>query len=184
LWIDGRLDLVASTEGRVLATGATLVPSLGGSNHNDGYNFTGKLDDVRLFNRGLTDAEVQALFASRPVYLTVPADPSANADDDNDGMSNEAEEIAGTDPGDSSSVLRIDEFNVSGGSVFLQWTAVPERDYQVEESTNLQAWTPVAGQGPVRLEPPASPGPLLSVTFPATPQGPHYYRLKVTRTTP
>jgi hypothetical protein len=167
----------------VLATGATLVPCLGGSNHNDGYNFTGKLDDVRLFNRALSDGEVQALYACRPVYLTVPLDPSSSADDDNDGMSNEAEEIAGTDPGDASSILRIDQFTISGGTTFLQWMAVPERDYQVEESTNLQSWAPLSGQGPVRMDP-GSPAPVLSVTFPSPSLGSRYFRLKVTKTTP
>jgi len=183
LWVDGNLDPVASTEGRVLATGANLVPCLGGSNHNDGYNFTGKLDDVRLFNRALSDGEVQALYASRPVYLTVPVDPNGAGDDDHDGMSNEAEEIAGTDPGDASSILRIDQFTISGGTTFLQWLAVPERDYQVEESTNLQSWAPVSGQGPVRIDP-GNPTPVLSVTFPTPGLGSRYFRLKVTRTTP
>ena len=182
LWVDGHLDPVASSDGRVLATGSTLVPCLGGSSHNDGYNFTGMLDDVRIFDRALTDAEVQALYLSRPVYLTAPADPTG--DEDGDGMSDDAEEIAGTDPNDGGSVLRIDEINVSGGSVSLQWMAVPGRDYQVEESTNLQSWQPVPGQGPVRIEPASSPETMLSVSFPTPGQGSHYFRLKVTFSNP
>jgi arylsulfatase A-like enzyme len=182
LWVDGHLDPVASSDGRVLATGSTLVPCLGGSNHNEGYNFTGNLDDVRIFDRALTDAEVQALYLSRPIYLTIPSDPTG--DGDGDGMSDDAEEIAGTDPNDGGSVLRIDEINVSGGSVSLQWMAVPGRDYQVEESTNLQSWQPVPGQGPVRIEPPSSPGAVLSVSFPTPGQGSHYFRLKVTFSNP
>ena len=187
LWVDGHLDPVASSDGRVLATGSTLVPCLGGSNHNDGYNFTGKLDDVRLFDRALSDAEVQALYLSRPVYLTLPADLSN--DSDGDGMSDDAEEIAGTDPDDSTSVLRIDEFTFSGGTVYLQWMAVPGRDYQVEESTDLELWQPVSGQGPVRIEPPSSPEepalpPVLSVSFPTSGQGSRFFRLKVTLSTP
>jgi arylsulfatase A-like enzyme len=188
LWVDGSLDPVSSTDGRELATGATLVPCLGGSNHNDGYNFTGKLDDVRFFDRALSDTEVQALYASRPIYLSIPADPVAG-DDDGDGMSNEAEAIAGTDPDNASSVLHVGEFSVSGGTVSLKWMAFPGRDYQVEESTNLQSWLPVPGQDPVRIPPPASPGDpvlptLLSVSFPSPGPSSHYYRLKVTLSSP
>ncbi|MCW1923545.1 sulfatase-like hydrolase/transferase [Luteolibacter arcticus] len=187
LWVDGNLDPVSSSSGRVLATGATLVPCLGGSNHNDGYNFTGKLDDVRIFDRALSDAEVQALYLSRPIYLTAPVD--STGDDDGDGMSDDAEEISGTDPHDATSVLQIDEFNFSGGTAFLQWMAVPGRDYQVEESTNLQSWQSVPGQGPIRIEPPSSPGgpalpQTLSVYFATSGQGSRYFRLKVTLTNP
>jgi hypothetical protein len=125
---------------------------------------------------------VQALYLSRPIYLTMPSDPTG--DGDGDGMSDDAEEIAGTDPNDGGSVLRIDEINVSGGSVSVQWMAVPGRDYQVEESSNLQSWQPVSGQGPVRIEPPSSPGAMLSVSFPTPGQGSHYFRLKVTFSNP
>ena len=186
LWVDGRLDPITSLEGRVLATGSTLVPCLGGSNHNEGYNFAGKLDEVRIFDRALSDAEVQALHLSRPTYLTVPGDP-AN-DDDGDGMSNDAEEIAGTDPNNATSVLKVSQFNVSSGTVSLQWMAIPGRDYQVEDSTDLQFWQSVPGQGTVRIEPPASGGPavpgVLSATF-AKPAGiSRYFRVKVTLSSP
>jgi arylsulfatase A-like enzyme len=178
LWVDGVLDPVGSSDGRVLATGSTLVPCLGGSNHNDGYNFKGKLDDVRIFDRALSDAEVQELYLSQPIFLTVPED-LATSDEDGDGMSNSAEEIAGTDPDDSSSVLRIDQFTIAGGMAHLQWMAVQGRSYQVEESTNLQQWVPVPGQAPVSLPPQSAPS-VLSVNIPASGQGPRYFRVKAT----
>ncbi|MEK7950842.1 sulfatase-like hydrolase/transferase [Luteolibacter soli] len=185
LWVDGHLDQVGSSSGRVLATGSTLVPCLGGSNHNDGYNFSGKLDDVRIFDRALSDAEIQALYLSRPIYLTAPTDPSG--DSDSDGMSDDAEEISGTDPNNASSVLRIDNFTVSGGIVSLQWAAVSARDYQVEESSDLRSWQSVPEQGPVRI--PASsggsvPDAMLSVSFPTRGVGAHFFRLKVTLGSP
>src|SRR5690606_21769141 len=74
LWVDGQLDPITSTVRRAISTGSTLIPSLGGSNHHEGYNFTGKLDDLRIFDRALSDAELQALYLRRPIYFTAPAD--------------------------------------------------------------------------------------------------------------
>jgi hypothetical protein len=64
---------------------------------------------------------------------------NANADPDGDGMSNLHEYLAGTNPTDPKSNLRITAVsgNPLGSTATLTWTSVPSRLYQVEERTNL-----------------------------------------------
>lgn len=68
-----------------------------------------------------------------------------NADPDQDGMSNLQEYLAGTNPNDPNSRLRITAVsaNTIGSGATLTWTSVPSRLYYVNERTNLTtgAWT-------------------------------------------
>jgi hypothetical protein len=57
--------------------------------------------------------------------------PDAGADPDHDGMNNWQEFLAGTDPLNSSSSLRVDAFLTSPGSVTLQFLAISNRNYSV-----------------------------------------------------
>lgn len=70
---------------------------------------------------------------------------NANADPDHDGMSNLQEYLAGTDPNNASSVLRIT--NLSRGTLeanytTVAWLAVPSRFYVLQERPSLStgAW--------------------------------------------
>jgi hypothetical protein len=63
-------------------------------------------------------------------------------DTDGDGMSDYAEFIAGTDPTNALSNLRIIRSYASNGVMTAQWSAVPGRIYQVQTSTNLLDWSP------------------------------------------
>lgn len=63
------------------------------------------------------------------------ADP--NIDYDGDGMTAEEEFIAGTDPMDSESFLRIYSIEMKGEGHVLTWPGVQERLYDLEYSTNL-----------------------------------------------
>jgi glycosidase len=64
-------------------------------------------------------------------------------DSDGDGMSNAAESMAGTDPLDGSSVLRI--LSLSTGNL-LTWSSVSGKTYQVECATNLlNGFAPLGG---------------------------------------
>jgi Bacterial TSP3 repeat len=69
---------------------------------------------------------------------------NANADPDGDGMSNLQEYLAGTNPTDPNSRLRITAIsgNTVGSTATLTWTSVPSRLYYVNERTNLTtgAW--------------------------------------------
>ncbi len=186
IFVDGVLDPASSFSGRVLATGSNNVPCIGGSNHNVDYNFVGSIDDLRIFSRGLSDAEVVALSATVPRYLN---EASVNPDYDGDGMSDEDEWTAGTDPMDSNSLLKILETVVNGGNVSLSWVGTVGRDYQVEESFDLIEWHLVPGQGPVRIETPVTPGgpiipPFLSVTVPKAGPGRQFFRLRVSLSAP
>ena len=68
-------------------------------------------------------------------------DPAA--DDDNDGMTNGAEALAGTNPLDANSVLRIVSF--TGGNL-VSWSSVPGKIYQVLATPNLTTGlTPISG---------------------------------------
>jgi len=61
-------------------------------------------------------------------------------DSDRDGMSNAAEYIAGTDPTDIQSVLRLNASLDVGGHITISWTGVFGRIYRIQGSNNLENW--------------------------------------------
>ncbi|MEI8341411.1 MAG: hypothetical protein WCH43_07765, partial [Verrucomicrobiota bacterium] len=71
-----------------------------------------------------------------------------NGDADGDGMSNVAEDIAGTNPLDSASVFRVATISRSGGSVVISWSSVTGKTYVVQTTTSLSSpgsWTDLSG---------------------------------------
>jgi subtilisin family serine protease len=63
-----------------------------------------------------------------------------NADPDHDGMSNLAEWLAGTNPTNAASSLRLTLLSVSNiNNVMLGWPSVAGKTYQLKRSTNLLA---------------------------------------------
>jgi hypothetical protein len=68
----------------------------------------------------------------------LPTDASAAwADPDHDGMVNWQEWVAGTDPANAASVLRVLNVTPSVSGLTVSWSSVPDRQYFVERSTNL-----------------------------------------------
>ncbi|MEY2539645.1 MAG: hypothetical protein QOG67_3385 [Verrucomicrobiota bacterium] len=67
-----------------------------------------------------------------------PNDPAdANADADLDGQSNVAEYLAGTDPHDGNSVLRIKSISRSGSNWIVSFDAIAGKLYRLEYKTSL-----------------------------------------------
>jgi hypothetical protein len=94
------------------------------------------------------------------------------ADSDGDGVSNFDEFLAGTDPTDPNSVLRIHVTSNQQGR-WLNWTTQPGFIYQVQSSADARAWVDF---GAPRL----APGTTDSVTING-PQGSGFYRLMLLR---
>jgi Tol biopolymer transport system component len=68
-------------------------------------------------------------------------DETAGGDEDHDGWSNLQEFLAGTDPTDGNSVLRLEVMDAADGRIMLRWEALPEHVYEVQSKANLaDAW--------------------------------------------
>ena len=99
-----------------------------------------------------------------------------NADPDHDGASNLAEYLAGTNPTNYNSALRLSELRAAGtNGVVLEWPGVAGRNYRLLRATNLFNGI----YSLVRTNLAATP-PLNTVTdaAPAGP-GPRFYRLEL-----
>lgn len=94
-------------------------------------------------------------------WLALRGLSEAQADQDGDGVSNAAEYLARTNPGDSRSVFSTQLEKLPSG-VRLRWSSYPGRRYWIEESANLATWTvrgaAIAGDGSEKeMEVPVSP---------------------------
>jgi hypothetical protein len=66
-------------------------------------------------------------------------------DDDGDGMTNLREFLAGTDPANPASALRITSLNVTGSDTRVSFSSALDKNYNVESTGILQPpnWTSV-----------------------------------------
>ena len=65
------------------------------------------------------------------------ADSSPDADPDGDGLTNWQEYLAGTDPLNANSVLRVSSFKTTAEGIVLRWPGVEGRYYAIEVTTSL-----------------------------------------------
>lgn len=70
--------------------------------------------------------------------------PSASSDSDGDGVNNLTEFLAGTDPSDSQSVLKVEIVQTSQGWK-LDWNSMPGLIYKLQSSTDFKAWSDIGG---------------------------------------
>jgi len=143
---------------------AAVVTNVAGSATSQVATLTVSLTDTD--GDGMPDAWEQANGLDRLVN-------DAGLDADGDRMTNLAEFIAGTDPQDSQSYLRVEEILASGGARTLRFVAVSNRTYSVLHR-------PAAGSGPwLKLVdlPARSTNRLESVADPNPPGPARFYRL-------
>ena len=168
------------TPGLLLTQAGTAT--IGGSTHSTLYNLTGDLDDLRIFPRLLTPAEVSFLRSNPPqsalagVAITAPGD-----DFDGDGHDDDLEALAGTDPNDPGSFPAITSIQPSGAGHRIEWLGQAGRRYRIEESSDLRQWNLVPGLPAVDAVADAS---VSSLTVEGNGATQRYFRLQITLTHP
>jgi hypothetical protein len=119
-----------------------------------------------IYSNGIT------LSDTRTVAVARIGDPT---DSDGDGVPNWMEILAGTNPYDPNSFLRITDL-VSGNPVELVWSSVPNKNYQVLATTNL--FYPMAAVAGAVV--PADPSNAVTRWFDAAPDATNrFYRVQV-----
>ena len=105
----------------------------------------------------------------------------ALADDDGDRQSNRNEYLAGTGPQDPNSRLAITAATRAAAAMQLTWSSVPGKQYRIQWSDDLVAWTPLdAGGSPVVVEATSGAATSYSVAIPGSPQPlRRFYRIEL-----
>lgn len=94
---------------------------------------------------GDTDADADGLPDDWERFWLGGLAGQAADDPDEDGLSNRDEWIAGTDPRNAASVLRIVQHGLGAGPAWIRFPMAPSRSYRVERSTDLTTWREVEG---------------------------------------
>ena len=157
---------------RSTTSGSGYTPLAGGTTAATNYSDTGLADGTTYYyvvtasNPGGTSGNSNGAGATTYTVMekwrlanfgtTANTGPAADtADPDGDGMTNAQEFAAGTNPNDRSSVLKINQLQLSGADYVLSFQTVAGKTYRLERSTTLQSgsWTTVqdniAGNGGV-----------------------------------
>jgi hypothetical protein len=119
-----------------------------------------------LDGNGLSDAWERLYFGG------IGVDPTA--DPDGDGLSNRAENKAGTNPNDFQSQFRFIRITPQAGNVLVEWSSVANRTYSILRSTDVQTGYQLLG-GSHAATPPVNS--FLDTT--AAPPGPYFYQLRL-----
>jgi hypothetical protein len=142
-----------------------------------GENINGWLDDVRIYSRALGAEEVAALVSgSAPPEQDTDGDgvpDASDPDDDNDGMSDTEEAVAGTDALDRDSRFEVESLKLETGSLKLKFSSVTGRLYGVEKRDDLAsgAWQVLTNDVP-------GTGGLMELNDTGV-NGKRFYRIKV-----
>lgn len=141
-----------------------------------GFNAAQRGRTLRVDLAILPPADSYELWAASHFGDAALPEAARDADPDGDGMTNEAEFAAGTDPRSATSVLRLLSVSVlpGGSQTALAWNAVQGRSYTIQGAPNPEGpWTdlgtPVPGSAPTT-----------EVTLPVPNPEPHrFYRVRL-----
>ncbi len=108
----------------------------------------GVIDEVAIWKRALGTAEVQSIWASGasgiPLADMIEGEPGVHVDTDNDGVSDLAERLAGTDSESASDYFRVVSINQFLDTLEIEWTSIVMRRYQIEIWNSFSSsWTPI-----------------------------------------
>jgi len=105
---------------------------------------------------------------------------NANADPTGKGMTLEQDYLAGTDPTNANSLLRItaESFSSGGTSAMLTWDSVPTRYYYIQKTLGLSS--PAWGDSGLGLVSPSA-GSTTTAGFPDTSAPTRFYRVQAVR---
>jgi hypothetical protein len=108
----------------------------------------------------------------------MPTDGTADfMDPDGDLLNNWQEWIAGTNPTNAASTLRMVSATNTISGILVSWTGVTNHNYTLERSTNLTSGSFTVVQGNI----PGRDGTLTITNTTATGPGPFFYRVRVDR---
>ncbi len=150
IYLDGELAEEIAPIDTSSTFGADAVIQFGGFQGTSGLH--GLIDDLQLYSNELSAEDVGFLFANPGKNLVsedVEPPVDETVDTDRDGVTDVQEDIAGTDPLDAASVLRIVDADPDTG---VTWSSVPDIRYLLERSTDLVTWDVVADDTPASAE--------------------------------
>ncbi|MDB6122210.1 MAG: sulfatase [Pedosphaera sp.] len=175
LYVDGTLESVSSSQAQAINTIFMEAVKIG-SDVQDRF-FDGAIDEVRVYNRALSATEIASLYNATNQSAAVwqrryfgSTIANWSADNDGDGVTTLGEYAFGGQPLIADSQFAKIDSEISTHHLQIQFnrrlTGTHELTYQIQSSTNLVNWTPLAGSV-ISTMPLATPG-FEKVTFRAT----------------
>ncbi|MBN2302334.1 MAG: hypothetical protein JXN60_07465 [Lentisphaerae bacterium] len=141
------------------------------------------IDDFKILGITTSDADKDDMPDAWEIThgLDMGDENDAARDNDNDGMNNRAEFIAGTDPNNAASVFDLGiaektstEQATTGLKARLRWNSAPNRSYSVLRTTDLATGFQILESG-IASTPPEN----VYDDVTATNNGPYYYRIRI-----